>query len=167
MANIFEQAKETFEKIKDGVTDFIQMDKGEVIQEFKDATKEKANSILEEITNLSEHMTKSGFELIEINTSLGLPPAFSLTYHFVNEVSEEDRKNILEENKDKKITTVILKTLFKSTAFAQSLKLFMHQINFINLILVSLFPRLRARLSQTSTVPGISVRLRVPALISR
>ncbi len=133
MASIFDQAKEAMGKIADSVNDFIQMDKGEVINEFKNATKEKANSILEEITDLSEHMTKSGFELIEINTSLGLPPTFSLTYHFLNEVSDEDRENILEENKDKKITTVILKTLFKSTAFSQSLKLKSFKLNEVSI----------------------------------
>ena len=123
MANIFEQAKETFEKIKEGVNDFIQMDKGEVIQEFKDATKDKANAMLEEITNLGEHMSKAGFELIEINTSLGLPPTFSLTYHFLHDTTADEQKDILKENEGKKITTIILRTLFKSSAFAKSLKL--------------------------------------------
>ena len=133
MANIFEQAKETFEKIKEGVNDFIQMDKSEVIQEFKDATKEKANGILEEITNLGEHMSKAGFELIEINTSLGLPPTFSLTYHFLHDATDEEQKNILKENEGKKITTIILKTLFKSTAFANSLKLGTFKLNEVSI----------------------------------
>ena len=61
MASIIEQAKEAMEKIAEGVTDFIQMDKSEVIQEFKDSTKEKANAMLEEITNLGDHMNKAGF----------------------------------------------------------------------------------------------------------
>lgn len=133
MDNIFEKAKEAFEKISEGVNDFIQMDKAEVINEFKNATKEKANAILDEVTNLGEHMSKSGFELIEINTSLGLPPTFSLTYHFLNDVSELDRKNILEENQDKKITTIILKTLFKSTAYAQSLKMGTFKLNEVSI----------------------------------
>ncbi len=133
MENIFDKAKEAFEKITEGVNDFIQMDKAEVIQEFKNSTKEKANAILDEVTNLSEHMIKSGFELIEINTSLGLPPTFSLTYHFLNDVSEEDRKNILDENKDKKITTIILKTLFKSATYAKSLKLGSFKLNEVNI----------------------------------
>ncbi len=133
MENIFEKAKEAFEKISDGVTDFIQMDKTEVINEFKNATKEKANAILEEVTNLGEHMSKSGFELIEINTSLGLPPTFSLTYHFLNDVSDEDRKNILEENKGKKIITIILKTLFRSSAYALSLKLGTFKLNEVSI----------------------------------
>ena len=102
MADIFEKAKEAFSKISETVSDFMQKEKGEVIQEFKDATMEKANSILEEITQLSEHINRAGFELIEINTSIGLPPTFSLTYHFLNEVSEEEQKIFWKKIRERK-----------------------------------------------------------------
>ncbi len=133
MDNIFDKAKEAFGKIAEGVNDFMQMDKGEVIQEFKDSTREKANAMLEEITNLGEHMNKAGFELVEINTSLGLPPAFSLTYHFLHDITDEEQKIILKENREKKINTIILKTLFKSTAYAQSLKLGTFKLNEVSI----------------------------------
>jgi len=133
MAGIIDSAKEAIGKIAEGVTDFIQMDKSEVIQEFKDSTKEKANAMLEEITNLGENMNKAGFELIEINTSLGLPPTFSLTYHFLHDVTTEEQKSILGENEGKKITTIILKTLFKSTAYAKSLKLGVFKLNEVSI----------------------------------
>ncbi len=133
MAGIIDSAKEAIGKIAEGFSDFIQMDKSEVIQEFKDSTKEKANAMLEEITNLGENMNKAGFELIEINTSLGLPPTFSLTYHFLHDVTTEEQKSILEENAGKKITTIILKTLFKSTAYAKSLKLGTFKLNEVSI----------------------------------
>ncbi len=123
MQSIIEKTKEVLGTISENVNDLLQNEKNEVAQEFKEATADRANAMLEEITQLAETINKAGFEVAALNITVGLPPVFAMNFTFVRDISEEEEETLLENYKDKKISIIILKTLFKSTLYAQKLKM--------------------------------------------
>lgn len=80
----------------------------------------------EVLDNVHESMTlivSSGYEFKGIGAALGLSPSISLSFHYVRDISEEDRNSILEQAKDKWMIKMILKLLFKAGDFYKAVKL--------------------------------------------
>ena len=95
MQAIIEKTKEVLSTLSENVNDLLQNEKNEVVQEFKEATADKANAMLEEITQLAETINKAGFELAALNVTVGLPPVFAMNYTFLRDISEVEEEVLL------------------------------------------------------------------------
>ena len=94
---------------------------------------------MKEIVNNIEaskiYITRAGYELISFNVSLGLPPQIGLSFKYQSEVSDDDRKKLLEEVEERKVLSVILKCLFKAGDFYTSAKFKEYKLGSVNISL--------------------------------
>ena len=111
------------EKIVEMKDDVIGDEQKAIMDEFKETSIGKVKQVLEEINNSLGIITKSGYEFKGINVSLGLPPSVSTAFHYKKDIPDAEKALILEEAKDKRFVTMILKCLFKAGDFYHSIKM--------------------------------------------
>ncbi|MGB0404404.1 MAG: hypothetical protein ACPGEG_09930, partial [Salibacteraceae bacterium] len=78
---------------------------------------EKIQETISEISNSSPTIRRAGFELIEVNMKITIPPKARAKFEFKEQISKEDFTVLMEENKESKLITTMLQILFKATSF--------------------------------------------------
>src|SRR4030095_3661859 len=141
-----EQSSSLLEKAKDAVSavstkvveykDYLVSDEQKIIaSEFKEKGVEKAQKAVEEITNSMDLIAKSGYQFKSISITLGLPPDITTSFHYSKDISENEKEAILQEARDRKFITIILKCLFKAGDFSHSIKIKEYHLEDVNVIL--------------------------------
>ncbi len=141
MDNLIEKAKDAALDAVSTVTEQIISFKdnylGEEQEEFGDDFKEagsgKVREIVDSINESMALINSSGYEFKGIGVALGLTPSISLSFHYVKDISEEEKKSILEQAKEKKLIKIILKMLFKAGNFYHSIKLGNYALDSVNM----------------------------------
>jgi hypothetical protein len=137
--DLIEKAKESASTITDKISelkDNLIGDESEVIMnEFKDAGANKVNAIAVMIDESKIYLTRAGYELTSLSVSLGLPPQIGLSFKYQSEVSDDDRKKLLEEIEDRRVLSVIIKCLFKAGDFYTSAKFKEYKLASVNISL--------------------------------
>ena len=125
--NIFSKVKSSAASIKEKIGDFKDSfwdeEKEEIIKQFADSGKGKITEMVESINRSSELFNKAGYSLNQIEITLGLPPDLVLEFSKKESISDEEENQLIEETKDNKIVSLIIKSLFKANDFANSLKI--------------------------------------------
>lgn len=141
--NIFDKAKEAAlgavlsvsDKIVSFKENFIGDEQNEIAEDFKDASSNKVKEVLDSVHESMALIVSSGYEFKGIGVALGLSPSISLSFHYVKEITEDDRNSILEKAADKKMIKMILKLLFKAGDFYKAIKLGDYTLDAVNLSL--------------------------------
>lgn len=137
--NIFSKAKSSAASIKSRINEFKDSfwdeEKEEIVNQFKDSGKGKISEIIASINNSAEWFSKAGYSFNQIEITLGVPPDLVLEFSKNESISEEDKKQIIEEIKKNKIVSLIIKSLFKANDFADSLKIGERQLKSIEITL--------------------------------
>jgi hypothetical protein len=123
------------EKVVELKGDLMSDEKKEIAGEFKDSNLSKAQQIMQEIPNSMALISKSGYLFKGISVTLGLPPDITATFHYSKDITEDERKALLEEAKDKRITHIVLKCLFKAGDFSHSVKMKDYKLDDVNVTL--------------------------------
>ena len=105
----------------------------------------KINEVTETINKYKFLFTEAGYEVNSLNASLGLPPEISLSFLFLGAVDKAGRKNILSQATESKLVTILLKSLFKASDFAETIKIGEMKLKSINITL--------------GLIPGISITI--------
>jgi hypothetical protein len=121
-SNLADKAKESAGKVIDLKDYLLGDEEKEFEDEFRDNSATKVQNMAQSITDSITLLNKSGYEFKGIGVDLGLALSFSLTFHFNNDISDEDKSALLEEAGDRKIVKLILKMLFKADKFYKSMK---------------------------------------------
>ncbi len=140
---LFEKAKEAAVNAVSGVTEqiisfkdnYLGDEQNEINEELKDAESGKIKEIVESINESMSLITSSGYEFKGIGVSLGLVPSITLSFHYIRDITDDERNAILEQAKDKKTVKIILKMLFKAGDFYRSIKLGDYALDAVNMSL--------------------------------
>ncbi len=148
--NILVKVKETALEIKEKSVNFSEQflddEKAEIINEFKQKGSEKVVEILETIENYKSYFSDAGYQLNIINASLTIPPDISISFNFLGTCDEEKRQLIKEEISGSKMASIILSSLFKASDFAEKIKIGTIKLKSIN-IKLGLIPAISISLS--------------------
>lgn len=89
----------------------------ENLKSYGTASIDKIQETISEISNSSPTIKRAGFELIEVNMKITIPPKARAKFEFKEQVSKEKFADLLEENKNSKLISTMLQILFKATSF--------------------------------------------------
>lgn len=140
---ILEKAKEAAMGAVTGVTDqiisfkdnYLGDEQNEINEDFKEAGSGKIKEIMESINDSISLISSSGYEFKGIGVALGLTPSITLSFHYIKDISEEERKALMEQAENKKTIKIILKMLFKAGDFYRSIKLGDYVLDAVNMSL--------------------------------
>ncbi len=141
--SILDKAKEAAKDAVTGVTEqiislkdnYLSDEQDEVNEEFKDAGSGKIKEIMDSISESMSLITSSGYEFKGVGVALGLVPSISLSFHYLREITNEERNSILEQAKDKRTVRIILKMLFKAGDFYRSIQMGDYVLDAVNMSL--------------------------------
>lgn len=132
-------AKSAVSNVSDKLVNFkdniIGDEQNEIAENFKDASNNKVKEILDSINESMALITSSGYEFKGIGVSLGLSPSISLSFHYLRDISDEDKNSILQQAEEKKMIKMILKLLFKAGDYYKAIKLGDYALDAVNMSL--------------------------------
>ena len=139
--NILDKAKEAAKEAVSGVTEqvisfkdnYLSDEQNEITEDIRDADSGKIKEIINNITESMSLITSSGYEFKGAGVALGLVPSISLSFHYIREITEEERLSILEQAKDKKTVKIVLKMLFKAGDFYRSIQMGDYALDAVNM----------------------------------
>lgn len=147
--DFFDKAKAAAANVAEKITTIKEMlwdeEKAEIISQFKEKAENKINEVTETINKYKFLFTEAGYEVNSLNASLGLPPEISLSFLFIGAVDKAGRENILSQATESKLVTILLKSLFKASDFAETIKIGDMKLKSINITL--------------GLIPGISITI--------
>ncbi len=115
--------------------DLIGDEQSAILSEFKESGLNKIKTSMEEISNSVQLISKSGYNFKSMEVSMGLPPSVSAVFHYIKEISESERSDLLTEVKDRNIVTIILKCLFKANEFYHSANIGSYKVDEVKITL--------------------------------
>ncbi len=137
--DLLDKAKESALAITDKIAEIKENLIGEesnaIIEEFKEAGTNKVKEIVEMLEDSRNYITRSGYELSSVHVSLGLPPEIGMSFNYKSEVAETERTQLMEEVKDRKVLSNILKCLFKAGDFYSAAKFKEYKLGTVNISL--------------------------------
>lgn len=138
-AKIFDKAKESVDTLKNKISDIgadlWSNEKLEIIQEFKEGGTNKIKDIVSDLNESSDIFKRGGFNLVEVEVTLGIPPEIVVVFDSLEQISEEEKEKLVLELSDKKIILIILKSLFKARDFFDSIKIGDYKLNQVKISL--------------------------------
>lgn len=121
---LLEQVKDSVSTVSQKISDVKDnLFNDEMISEFREMGTDAATKVISQLTESREIIKKAGYELKTISVDIGLPPAINTKFLYTKNISEAEREALLNEAKDKRMVTVILKGLFKADDLYNSVKL--------------------------------------------
>jgi hypothetical protein len=112
--------------LKDKITDLkdniFSSEEEEIKEEFKESGTSKIQEMLNYITGSTELINRAGFELSGLGVSIAIAPLIKVSFAFVKKISEEERIEIMEEVKEKRIMKILFACLFKASDFVDGIK---------------------------------------------
>jgi len=77
----------------------------------------KVKKLLDDFGSAVPVLRDLGYDLADTTVKLGIPPSAVATFEFTRDPSEAEVKSALEENKDRKLLTMLIKMLSKARQF--------------------------------------------------
>lgn len=147
--NILDRAKAAAGSVAQNITNLRQNfwddEKSEIVNQFKEKAEGKVQEVAEILNEYSALFKEAGYEINSLNASLSIPPDISLTFLFLGSKKEEEREMIILAAEKSKLASIILKSLFKASDYAESTKFGEMKLKEINITL--------------GLIPGISVTI--------
>ncbi len=119
MEKFIENAKGKIDEISDGIKSLFEK---EVVETIKEYGIEKINDALETINSSTDIISKTGYSITDISISIALPPVLHISFNRIEDISDTEEANLLEENKANNILYPVLVALFKANALQKSIK---------------------------------------------
>ena len=85
------------DKIDDWKTDFFDDEKQNIIQEFRENTKEKISAILNDLQNSTKLIENIGYDFVAFNIDLGIPPSVQLIFEVLPLKAEKIEAQLPED----------------------------------------------------------------------
>ena len=124
--NLFEKAKAAAASVTDKISDLKENlwddEKSEIINQFKEKAEGKLNEVVETINKYKSLFTEAGYDIHSMSASLSIPPDISMTFTFLGAVDKAKREDIFSRASESKLATIMLKSLFKASGFAETVK---------------------------------------------
>jgi hypothetical protein len=121
-----EKALEAAGGLKDKISDIkdniFSSEEEEIKEEFKEPGTSKIQEMLNYITDSTDLINRAGFELSGLGVSIAIAPLIKVSFAFVKKISEDERKEIIEEVKEKRIMKILFACLFKASDFVDGIK---------------------------------------------
>jgi hypothetical protein len=134
--NILDKAKASLNSTKGKLSElkenYFDDEKKEIIEQFKGSGQEKIKETLQTFNDYAALFKQSGYELSSINASVSIPPDVSISFKCLDYIPIDDRPGLLEQARENKIASIILKSLFKASDFAAAMKLGEFKLKSIN-----------------------------------
>lgn len=147
--NIFEKAKASATAVKNKITDLKgnlwDEEKNEIIEQFKSGGEEKLQEIVNNLNSHASLFSEAGYQLTGITISLALPPIISIGFTCLDSIPDHKRQQMVDKAGDSRISSLILKSLFKASDFSESIKIGEIKLKTVNITL--------------GLIPGISITL--------
>lgn len=147
--SIFEKAKAAAASVTESISslkDFFWDDERiEIINQFKEKTENKLNEVLETVSKYKALFTEAGYELNGLNASLSIPPDLAISFKFLGALVAEKRMAIISQTSESRLASIILKSLFKASDYAETIKIGEMKLKSINITL--------------GLIPGISISM--------
>lgn len=124
-----ESAKEKLNTAKENLFDD---EKKEIIEHFKDSGEEKIKETFSIFNRYASLFKEAGYDLNSINASVSIPPDISISFKYLDSAPLEKREELLGIVRENKIAVIILKSLFKASDFAESIKMGNFKLRTIN-----------------------------------
>lgn len=134
-----EAAKDAVSNVTEKVISFkdnyIGDEQKEIVEDFKEAGSGKVKETLDSINESIGVIKNAGYEFKGMGVSLGLSPSITLSFHYLNSISDEEKEEIFKQVEDKKMVKMVLKLLFKAGEFYKSINLGEHALDAVNISL--------------------------------
>jgi len=121
------------EKIKSGFSDAMDSamdsigskfdDSLTFLKNMKEASGDKIGSFVNDILGLAPLIEATGFSMKDVSVDVTVPPGLTLAFVKERDVPPEEIEKLLEENGDKKVLTVIVKSLQKADNLQKGMNL--------------------------------------------
>src|SRR5262245_23244041 len=102
-------------QVRDNITDQV--------TEAMDAGFSKVSAVLQDLNFALPVLREAGYPVDSVNIGLGLPPKITVKFSDAAEVSEERFNALLEENEERKLTILMLKSLSQARRLQSKIKL--------------------------------------------
>ena len=147
--DLFKKAKAAASSVTEKISNLKENlwddEKAEIINQFKDKAEGKLNEVVETINKYKSLFTEAGYDIQGLNASLSIPPDISMTFAFLGAVDKALRDDILSRASESKLATIMLKSLFKASDFAETVKVGQMKLKSIDITL--------------GLIPGISITI--------
>jgi hypothetical protein len=82
--------------------------------DLRDAGLAKMREALDDFNATLPALREAGYTLTEVSVAIGLPPTIVASFNPSDAVSEERTARVIEENKERKLTVFLVKTLLQA-----------------------------------------------------
>jgi divalent metal cation (Fe/Co/Zn/Cd) transporter len=118
MENLLQTTKDKISELTDSVSDLFSRD---ILTPMKEYGLDKLNELWAQIESATDTLSKTGYSITSIDVNLSLPPSLALNLEQVENISDEEEKKLLEENKENTFVYALMVSLFKANAVQQSI----------------------------------------------
>ena len=123
-----ETLKESLGSINDKLKESLSF-----LGEIKDAGSEKVNTFVTDILNLAPLIQETGFNMMDVNVDLTIPPSISLNFIKEKEIAPDVIDKLLQENEDKQFFKLIVNAIQKADAFQKGINLTSYSFKGVNI----------------------------------
>lgn len=111
----FSEAVDSFDtKLKDSVS---------FLKNIKEMSQDKLNNLVNDILGLAPLIEVTGFNMKDVSVDVSIPPGISLQFVKEKDVDPKTIEKLLEENKEKKILSLIVQGLKKADDLQKGMNL--------------------------------------------
>jgi hypothetical protein len=133
MSDVFDKARQAKDRaaqvatgLKDGITDRVGDAKDALAAgaaDLRDAGLARVREAIEELNATLPAIREAGYELTDVSVSIGIPPTVVAAFHDAATYSEERAQKVLEENADRKLTALLLRSLLQARKLQAGIEL--------------------------------------------
>jgi hypothetical protein len=91
--------------------------------DLRDAGVAKMREALEDFNATLPALRQAGYTVTEVAVAIGLPPTIVASFHTSPAVTEEAAARVIEENKDRKLTVLLVRTLLQAWRLQNSIEI--------------------------------------------
>ena len=103
------------------------------LKDMREASLDKIKTLVNDILGLAPLIEVSGFNMKDVSVDAGIPPAISIAFIKEKDVDAETIHQLLEENKDKSMLTLIIRALQKADSIQKGMNLSHYVFRGINM----------------------------------
>jgi len=99
------------------------------LKDIKDSGAEKINSFVNDILGLAPLIEVTGFNMKDVSVDIGIPPGISISFIKEKDVDPETINKLIEDNEDKEMLKLIVRSLQKADALQKGMDLSHYKFN--------------------------------------
>ena len=120
------------------------------LKDMREASLDKIKTLVNDILGLAPLIEVTGFNMKDVSVDAGIPPAISITFIKEKDVDAETIHQLLEDNKDKAMLTLIIRALQKADSIQKGMNLAHYIFRGLDMK-IGLPPDIRLKFSRAET----------------